>query len=86
MKRVMVTVTESQVIPGVMFSTGSTNDVMDFQAAPAVRLWPPADGATAMLGHPLKKRGPFRGVQRQPPLLGEGRVGSHLPEEPFSLR
>ena len=29
-KRVMVTVTEPQVVPGVMLAPGSTNDVMNF--------------------------------------------------------
>jgi hypothetical protein len=41
-KGVMVTVTESQVVPDVMLATCATNDVMDFQAAPAIRLGPPA--------------------------------------------
>jgi hypothetical protein len=41
-KSVMVTVTEPKVIPDVMLATCATNDVMDFQAAPAIRLWPPA--------------------------------------------
>jgi hypothetical protein len=41
-KGVMVTVTESKVIPDVMLATCATNDVMNFQAAATIRLWPPA--------------------------------------------
>jgi hypothetical protein len=52
-KRVMVTVTESKVIPDVMLATGTTNDVMDLKPAATIRLGPPAHGTTAMLGHPL---------------------------------
>jgi hypothetical protein len=82
----MVTVTESQVIPDVMLATRTTNDVVNFQPAATIRLGPPADRAAAMLGHPLQQGVSFSSVQAWPPLLGEGRIGSHLPAGLASLR
>jgi hypothetical protein len=75
-KRVMVAVTESQVIPDIMLATRTANDVVNLQPAATIRLGPPADRATAMLGYPFQQGGAFSSVQRRPPLLGEERIGS----------
>jgi hypothetical protein len=80
-KCVMVTVAKAKVVSYVMPATGTTNDVMDLQPAATIRLGPPAHGAAAMLGYPFKQGGAFRGVQRRPPLLGEGQVEISLPTE-----
>ena len=85
-KRVMITVAEPQVIPDVMLATRTTDDVVDLKAAATIGLGPPADRATAMLGHPFQQGGAFSSVQAWPPLLGEVRIGSHLPAGLASLR
>jgi hypothetical protein len=43
---------EAQVIADVMLATGTTNDVVNLQAAATVRLRPPANGTAAVQFNP----------------------------------